>query len=317
MKVASLLILSLLWLALMVSCNNEEEPKPDLPEPEMDEIPTEGVFYGEDLLDPSNAFIFDYGVIGTHYNQEFFILDADVMEVLSGNFDNLTFAVSADLYASGASFRQGTYRFSEALDNEGINYFQSATYLEFAEGEIQNEYDANSGTITVNGIPENYTIEYDLVLENGETVRGTFSGAFEIIDPDQVEITLPTINVDVADLTVNTRILEVYGSDGTHFNNDYILSDFDGNSASYEIYLELFSEGTEQFNTGTFSFGESDGNYFTEAYYYDYEEDLFYAFAGGTVTIEQNADEYTLTFDARMGGESTIKGTDTGVYTIQ
>jgi hypothetical protein len=41
------------------------------------------------------------------------------------------------------------------------------------------EIDVKSGSVTVSGTKPNYTLTYDLVLENNNTVKGSYSGNFQ------------------------------------------------------------------------------------------------------------------------------------------
>jgi hypothetical protein len=315
MKNPSIIYLLLLVLVFISSCGDDAD------EVTADEIPTDGIYYGETKLNIETSFILDYGNVNSHYNYDFILTDGSVEDVLLGDFENITFGIGMTLYSSGTSFEEGTFEYRDAQNNRGFDYFRSISYVEFLDGE-PNELFATGGTVTVSGTSESYTLELDLEMENGKEIRGTFTGSFDVIDPDLFDGDVgPTesINIDFSALEGNSRLLYDYGADATHYNYDFIISDFDGISGTYEIYLELFSEGAEQFQPGIFSFGKNSGNYFTRAYYLDANSSGFaqYDFTGGTVEIQQDGSEYTIIIDAEMELESTIAGSQTGVFILQ
>jgi hypothetical protein len=313
MRLIILRSLPILLLSLFIACNSDEE------EEEVDRTPTDGLFYGDTELNITSSFRIEYGSDGAFTNHDFFLTDGDFSDIEAGELSGTSFLVYAELFSEGTTFREGMYNYSTSR-TAGENYFTNVSYSEVVNGEPGDEILANGGTVIITGTPEDYTIIFDVSLTNGETIRGTYSGAFPILDQDG-DVDQPTtpIDVDVASLNVTSRNIEDFGPGSTHYNYDFYLSDFDGTDGTFEIYLELFSEGTDQFNTGTFTYGANTGNYFNVAYYgfVDAGSVSLYEFTGGTVTVTRNGDEFTITFDANMQAESTITGSDTGVYTIQ
>ena len=55
-----------------------------------------------------------------------------------------------------------------------INGSLSTSLLTFSEN-----IDVVSGTVKISGTRPNYLISYDLILENGKTVKGNYAGNFQ------------------------------------------------------------------------------------------------------------------------------------------
>lgn len=123
-----------------------------------------------------------------------------------------------------------------------------------------------------------------------------------------------------------------YGDDGEYYNYDFMVADAnitmedleaDQIDATFLMYAELFSLGTESFRTGTFTSGAGENLYYTniqlivdtnndgmlssEDQLYDVQNGDF-TVAGGTGT------NYTLTFDLTVAGGKKLTGTYSGNF---
>ena len=100
----------------------------------------------------------------------------------------------AEMYSAGTtSFTTGTFEFSTTTEQEvddpslkDISFFNEA-YVGFdADGDNvvreEEEIMVSGGTITVKGSYPDYEILFDLQLENGRSVTGSYSGEFTVID---------------------------------------------------------------------------------------------------------------------------------------
>jgi hypothetical protein len=137
-----------------------------------------------------------YGQNDTHTNYDFYVSDGDIeygnddVEEIEGSL-----AIWAELVAPDASdFKTGTFNFVDN-DNDGSlnNAQKEAKYKDkfvFPSAKVYIDTNGNgilsddtpmqttSGTIKVSGSQPNYTIEYNLTLANGKTVKGKFAGSF-------------------------------------------------------------------------------------------------------------------------------------------
>lgn len=162
------------------------------------------VEYNGQILSINGAGFVDYslrsffGNASTHKNVDFYTIDGDFVtsktgslldikgksvvfvELNSPNLDlieNATYNFIDDSKDSGLSNSElstkyaGKYFFSNAYV---IASTQSASLLTFSEN-----IDVVSGTVKISGLKPNYLITYDLVLENGKTLKGSYAGNFQ------------------------------------------------------------------------------------------------------------------------------------------
>jgi len=186
MNLKSLLLLILAGVFLM-SCNEDEDD--NTPE---DVITYDGVSYAM-----KDGVIYDYGaatpyIVPTHYNYDFVITDASLVKKTESDGDTYwsigdetTFGVYIELYSPGtSSFKTGTFEYLEWHDDvtqadfDGKYFFSDAEVI-LISNNTEIEYEATGGTVKVLGSGLEYTLDFDLVLNNGKTLKGNYSGLFK------------------------------------------------------------------------------------------------------------------------------------------
>ena len=137
---------------------------------------------------PLNAGAFDvWGVDedipqDPHFNQEFYVFD------ISRADDNLVpVYVFVDLYSAGESFSGGTFPFMDPRQDDVHNkhYFDNGFVLfnmHLDSEEAESFYAIEGGTVNVSGSGRQYAITFDLLLDNGARVTGSYGGTFENMD---------------------------------------------------------------------------------------------------------------------------------------
>ena len=179
------------------SCNLFE--KKDDPEPVKNEVEYNGTNYNLD-----QGLIVDYGAESlygdddTHYDYDFYVSDGDIenngdeVEEIQGSF-----AVFTECYSFGdAGFKTGTFTYVDSSNDGSLSdnqletkyknksVFGSAVYIDTnGNGILSDESPirATGGTVKVSGSSPDYTIEYDLTLANGKTLKGRRTGSFSKI----------------------------------------------------------------------------------------------------------------------------------------
>ncbi|TKB98842.1 hypothetical protein [Pedobacter cryophilus] len=193
-------IYSMMMLALMLgfsSCSKDDEMEIDANTIEYDG--TKSVLKKGALID------FDispyYGTTDTHLNYDFYITDGAVITDNTGQIFDIQgkFGVWIWLESFGTTggFKTGTYTFIDGVNDASLTDAQKKTKYEnklfmagasvflntnvstsFDSGNTQ-EIEIKSGSVTVSGSKPNYTITYDLVMENNKTVKGSYSAGFQ------------------------------------------------------------------------------------------------------------------------------------------
>lgn len=140
-----------------------------------------------------DGLISDYGAYDTHWNYDFVLVNAALTEVTEDGYTyfdapEATFYVYAELFSPGtSSFQTGTFQYmsydASAEDVDGKYYFYDVTVgTRNADGTNEMDYEATAGTVKVTGSGSNYTIEFDVTVEGGKTVKGSYSGTFKTED---------------------------------------------------------------------------------------------------------------------------------------
>ncbi|GEO02784.1 hypothetical protein AAE02nite_04480 [Adhaeribacter aerolatus] len=191
--------LALVLTFASTSCSLFE--KKDDPKPAKNEVEYNGTKYemDESLMVEYGAETL-YGDDDTHYINDFYIANGNILyrngtvEEVSGSF-----AIYTELVSNGTDkFNTGTFNY---IDN-GNDGSLSESQLEqkykgksvFGDAQIYIDTNGNrmlsdetpihatGGTVKVSGSGNTYTLEYNLTLENGKTVRGSNSSSFSKIN---------------------------------------------------------------------------------------------------------------------------------------
>ena len=173
----SLVYLSCLFcLLLTIACKEDEE-----------DAPANVLRYDDKAYTIVKGYILDFGEDVLHYNYRFLLTDG-IADIGTVSVENGNVLLVADLFSSGtAGFQTGSFQFNDTGNVSGKNYFEYAAITTDTnqDGVLNDEdqtFNATAGTIVVSGAPGNYTLDYNITLENGKTAYGKYSGAFEVID---------------------------------------------------------------------------------------------------------------------------------------
>lgn len=127
----------------------------------------------------SQGLILDYGEDFDEYNYDFYFSDGKI----DPNADNYEDAFSGsvvvylELYNEGSSFQTGTFTF------DGDSKYVSSASINTGS-TLESIIDASSGTVTVSGTDDNYTVSFELTFDDETTATGTVKGSLEIVNQD-------------------------------------------------------------------------------------------------------------------------------------
>jgi hypothetical protein len=138
-----------------------------------------------------------FGTTSTHKNYDFYTTDGEFVFNKAGEFLNVKGSVVAfaELNSpNGVDFQTGVFQYLDSSDDYKLSNQELKNKYEgkffFTYGYIisetrnnallnfSNKIDVESGSIKVSGTKPNYTIEYELILENGKTASGKYSKGF-------------------------------------------------------------------------------------------------------------------------------------------
>jgi hypothetical protein len=140
-----------------------------------------------------------YGTTPTPLNYDFFATDGNLV-VSNGELTDIKGKMTVYVYLESfgiTSFNTGTYTYLSGEGDGALTNTQLTTKYQnksfMAAGAVYissdinasidatstQEIDVKSGSVTVSGTKPNYTLTYDLVLENNNTVKGSYSGNFQ------------------------------------------------------------------------------------------------------------------------------------------
>jgi len=170
-------------------------------------VATSIVAYNNANFTLAEGAIFDYGAsavygsINTHINYDFYLTDGKIEYSTTGEISDIKgkIAVYAELFSAGITggFKTGTYNYIDETGDANLTAAQLKTKYEnkqfFSYGFIvvgndnintslgnAAEIEVKSGTIKVNGVSPNYSLEFDLLLTNDKTFKGTYNGKFTL-----------------------------------------------------------------------------------------------------------------------------------------
>ena len=162
-------------LFLLGSCSEEEDSSG---------IDTNMIDYSGNKQEIKQAVIREPGTLYSHLMKGFIMSN---MDITPGVGLGLTVFSSDE-----SNLEAGDYQFidvnSEEFTNDnvaGMNFFSGSFLLDENNDkqlDDSDEIDVNGGTVTITGTQPNYTVIFDLTLENGKTVKGNYSGTFEMAD---------------------------------------------------------------------------------------------------------------------------------------
>jgi len=193
--------LALTFSFLTTSCDLFNKDKED-PKPATNEITYNSTKYtlDESLMIKYGSFSV-YGDEDTHVNNDFYIANGNIdynnstgnVEEINGNL-----AIHAELASPGATeFKTGTFNYIDGSNDNSLSeaqleakyknkpFFEAGIYIDTnGNGLMSDEtpVKANGGTIKVSGSNNTYTLDFDLTLTNGKTLKGRNASTFSAIN---------------------------------------------------------------------------------------------------------------------------------------
>ncbi|MBK0383482.1 hypothetical protein I5M32_10990 [Pedobacter sp. SD-b] len=139
-----------------------------------------------------------YGTAPTHKNVDLYTINGSFTTNKTGNLLDINgkTAVYVELNSPNLDYLEpGTYTYINSSEDNGLSnadlnvkyagkYFISNGYvINSTESPSLLTYSENigvsSGTVKVSGTKPNFLISYDLVLQNGQTLKGNYAGIFQ------------------------------------------------------------------------------------------------------------------------------------------
>lgn len=149
-------------LLIFTSCkDDDDEPAAETTTQKISIGGTEYSFEGAGVMDIE--YDSDFDEIG----KAFGLTNAQI----SSNKPDITdynYSIAVQAFTEGTTFKYGTYNESDEL-NAGLLFTNGDNVYEMENGKLIISQGSTSGA---------YKIEIDGILENGDTIKGTYSGAF-------------------------------------------------------------------------------------------------------------------------------------------
>lgn len=160
-----LLSLSILSIIIITSCGSDDAPAVN-----------NQITIGSQTFDITNGGFIDIGESEGTRQGVFALADADISISSGSSFSigtSSSFRIVFNLVALGTSLEAGTYTEGDVLSPDAGRVF-FVTLLQ-ADGTT---YTVGSGAVQFSGSSPNFTVSFDLTLNDGTKMTGGFSGAF-------------------------------------------------------------------------------------------------------------------------------------------
>jgi len=162
------------------SCSKDKEE----PAPEIDA--KNELEYNGQTYSLNHGAVTEYGYDGTHTNNEFHLF-----KVIAEDNPVVPVYLYLDLYSPHENtFSGGTFHFIDTdgpeVDLEGKAYFDDGFLIRnmnLTDETAEEVVYVNGGSVKISGEGTQYKLEFNLELENGETVIGSYGGSFERLSP--------------------------------------------------------------------------------------------------------------------------------------
>ncbi|MCE7043617.1 hypothetical protein [Dyadobacter sp. CY312] len=178
---ASIIVSALFLVFTLSSCSKSK--KEDI-SPFTNEVDFEGR-----KISLEDGLIEDYGAWEKEYNLEFYMLDDKITynPVTKEVEDvSMSFLIDLDLYSGGDQFTNGRYTIVDSTGQEEKN--SGYAYVLFSKDQKKHadaldfeEFEAISGYVDVSGKAPSYEVSFNLMLENGKTLKGNYNNGFVIV----------------------------------------------------------------------------------------------------------------------------------------
>ena len=303
-----------------------------------DEIPPS---LGGDAFEINRGVIADLGSSETHYTY-LFVLSSD-----------LGFDLGQDGFSAGENY------LIIPLSSLGTNDFRTGTFNYFdkyplpsnqnymAEVSVVKDYNPSSpeilipisGSVVVERVNNDYTITFDLNLNNGAELKGSYTEEFPIVDmktnPPPIAIT-NVFNWDGVVYEIVDLLIVDWGVYENHYDYEFYLrtktnEQVDAGATNYHlVYLNALSWGTSSFSDGTFILGPGIPSTDPAVKEKDYIYDGWLGEVGndpdalvkentiqtGTVVTSSQGSEYSIEFSVVVNDGEEISGRYSGSYSI-
>ena len=297
---------------------------------------------GESTFELNSGIIVDSGSEGTHYKYSFFLSSEEEINIDNDEFTEGENYVVLQLHSAGIdAFKTGTFNLISGSPFANQNYLGLAQVTEAYNPEMPQTLEATLGSVEVERMNDEFTLTFDLTLNNGQKLTGSFGGAFPIYDAEDIppepvsesSFTWDGVSYEVVDL-----IIEDYGAQVGHYNYDFLLltktiNELDQDPTNYHlVQLTCMSWGNSSFSDGTFPVNSlvpvDDESVQGKNYVFlggvarfgddpDAEEpEKVNLFTSGTVTTSKQNDVYTIEFGVTLDDNEKIKGFYSGGFTI-
>lgn len=171
----------------------ETPEKPDEPDTSENQIK-----YGDEVLTIQSAYISDSNGANNYSDQhyEYGVGLSDGIDIGGGKYENGKYLIVAELQSPGTdTFRFGTYNhcfFTNCPEGIENKFFVSHLFIvedendddiiDFSKGDPSVDA-GGKGAITFTKVEgDTYTISYDLTIDNGRKLTGSYTGKFEFFD---------------------------------------------------------------------------------------------------------------------------------------
>ena len=301
---------------------------------------------GEDPFEITGGVIADIGNNDTHYTY-MFILSSEGETDLEAEFVEGGSYVILSLHSAGTgAFKTGTFNLFTDGPFGNQNYMSVAEVIKAYNPAQPESLVAKLGSVVVERTNNEFTLTFDLTLNDGSKLTGSSKGEFPII---KVEGTPPVLN-PANEFTwdgVNHEIVDLlvvdYGPESGHYGYDFFLwtktnEEITGGNPEtavnyYLVHLVANSWGNLSFSDGTFTVepgvlvneqSVSGKNYISLGYTAKAGEDpnaQFYEksndFTSGTVAISrEGVNTYTIEFEAKLDDGEAITGFYSGDFDL-
>ncbi|WP_425391249.1 hypothetical protein [Ekhidna sp.] len=139
------------------------------------------------VSDYGSGFPYSSDQSTAHYNLDFTVFDGEITLFEDGfSSVGVTLEVYVELFAPGESFSAGTFQYvdddASASETENKHVFSAGEVIVVGSSS-DNEYEVTGGSVVVSGSGNtNYTLTYNLQVEGGRTLTGTYAGSFKYED---------------------------------------------------------------------------------------------------------------------------------------
>ncbi|ALJ05472.1 hypothetical protein APS56_10235 [Pseudalgibacter alginicilyticus] len=140
-------------------------------------------------------------------------------------------------------------------------------------------------------------------------------------DDDNTESFTNTVEYDGVSFSVDQAEIFDYGAFEGYYSYGFELVGSTSEDDPIYLHLGLFSEGTESFRAGTFPFYDSDDIEAAPEFVFPYGDvtfdgDNYFEIVGGTVTVTQNGDLYTLSGQLILENDDVVTVSYSGEFEI-